>query len=263
MRYSRGKHSAFKPSGPRPVNWGHPLTHGLRIVVPFHEQNGATVQELVTGIRGTISGTPDWQSRPGYGRGHATSNSDTKAFSWATDARWDFSHPPITLLAFGHWFSTTVAIEYIVANGINGQTRFSMSKNAAHNLGFSVRWGGAATTSSLNITANAPFFCATSYDGANVRYFYNGATQVVAYTNTPITTGDPFKIGKSSAGTTAPINGIVHGAYVWSRALSYSELSQLYADPFAFFVPFRRHRSLVGTGAGGGGGTRRPVSIIT
>lgn len=248
------------------IDWSHPLSRNLQICISFHEQGGSRVQEMVTRAYGTPSDVEShWNNARRYGSAWDVSNQEDQVLRYAASARWDFAHPPITMAVYGHYFSTPVGFSVIFSNGASGRERFRIIKASSgngHQLQMSVRNSNDAGLSGLAFSANMTFMAAASYDGASVRYFLNGQTSTVAYTQTPNTTGDGLNVGdQPSAGNN--YNGLVAGVLVYSRALSVAELQRLYISPWAMLSRYPiRTQSPVGV-TGGGGGTRRPVSLIT
>jgi hypothetical protein len=248
-RYLRSAQPACKPCrGFLGIDWSHPLAHDLRICVPLNEQGGNRAQELVTRTFGASSDAEShWQTARRYGKGWDVSNQEDQVLRFAANAAWDFSSPPITLVMYGHYFGAPVTVSIPMSCGSSSTSRFAIYKEStinASNLRFTVRASSDAPVSGLVWASNTTFMAAASYDGANVTYFMNGQSSVVAYTQTPNTTGDVFSLG-DQPGAGNNFNGVVGGALVYSRALGLTELRRLYADPWCMLQQYpRRSRSL-------------------
>lgn len=232
-----------RPIKPRQavLNGAHPIARGLVFDSLINERSGAKVRDLAGKLTGAITGAPVWQNDI-YGT--------VLSFSGATDGV-TYTVPAISKLESMTTFSYECMFNmtglggnstgYIVCKSNAGPPYFLISCGASATLIQIL--AGYTTPGSWNVTIaeNVMNHLVVNYTFGltnNPVAWLNG--QPVTVTNTVPALGTPqtdtafLYIGNNNAGTR---NWAGEIAYVrsWNRPLTYSEASQLNANPWCIY----------------------------
>lgn len=246
MPYRKAKPwGLVKPDGVASIAWGHPLSQGL-IARSLVNEGGMTVLDLARNAKGALSG-PTWKSGKfgkslsldsagaviTYSPGIAVTAGSNFTFSmWANVSAWQGANP-------GIWRDVAVGTYFNIFQGSTGLPW--------------IRWAGADILKpasgyavSLNRWTHLVFTVRSSTDAC----FY--ADGVLRHTATHATVTGAFSItvvGQQNANTER-VQGFYDNISVYRRALTATEVAQLYAEPFGDIVPARR-RIINGSAAAG------------
>ena len=242
MILSRAGQGHTKPPVGAAINWAHPLARGLVFVNLLNEGSGRP-RNLVDGAFSVA--VPTWG---GSSRGNCLI-APVGIITSRTVAPRDYSQPPFTTFAL---YRFSAAASYVGATmfsnesaNVNGWTMLPRAAGT-NNLWLFAATG--STNSSLVTTPDIVQASAISCDGSKVRFMHQGrVSEVTASPTFTVPATFNFINGGSDQGTDQIC------AYVWSRALSMSEMRQLYTEPFTFLLAQSPSVQYFLPAAGGGG----------
>lgn len=216
------------------LNWGSPLTKGLVLAVPFTEGSGNNVRDLVSKKMGTAT-TTTWVNTL-LGRSINVDGSSTSKVLYTNSSLLDITGP------------FTLSIWVCPIGGGN----FILDKNGTTSAGYGFQlngnYFGTVNTLVINInnsqlSANANVFtlgqwshvCAT-FDGVSGYKVYSNSVLNRSFTAAavPLTNTASLAIGNKTAGGAATSGNINH-ALLYNRALTHTEIKQLYLSPWKIY----------------------------
>lgn len=245
-----------KPQGVPRIDWTNPLTNGL-IFFGFDTGLGLIV-DLVGGrpAQRIPSTTAASVSTSPWGTGFLWNGSDGRFF--ASDsiiqvAATNSNYPPVTWVCAynmtGTVGSDTIPFGRTLNNGALGATNWNINLNTAGSgqNRVTANWGtGSGNVTGTNVwtsNANNQFASVAFTQAANGSTSTLWAQGVLADTQSKGTiqadnVNDAVMFsGASAAASLQPMTGFVYYGAFWTRALSQSELIQLYLDPYCFLMP--------------------------
>jgi hypothetical protein len=243
----------IKPPLGTPINPSHPISRGLVAAWMLNEGGGVGQYGLAydstgnnsTGtFKNTSGGTyPVWQPA-NFGIGvyfQATggqqitipANSTINPTAACTYAGWvNF----VSTTSFNHWFTTAHVAE-------SDNTFCAQVDSAAIRYDVYTSGNGFTDhTGSTTINPDTWYHIVHTYDSATGMSlgYVNGVLDSTQgpLSGTIVYAGSPTTIGAYTDGNYAS-NCTVDNCLIWNRALSITEIQQLYADPFCFMQPAR------------------------
>ena len=257
----------IKPSLGTPIYQGHPLARGLVLYLPMNEGSGNTVSDLSgNGNHGTFYQSTSWTSGKFGPATYFDGTDDIIGIS-----KWP-GWPVVTMAAWVRFDQAIGADECIAAvdSTANGARTFQFRRTSGGVAQLIVFVGGDAisATGTTTVPTGIWHHIVGVNDGTNALIYVNGVLD-----QTPIASGsmdaDPGNWGigaraKRNTGFTTDIDSELQGAIdsytTWNRALSASEIADLYANPFAMFErPTPEMWVSAGEAPAGGG---RVITII-
>lgn len=252
-----------KPPFGTPLDYNHPSTLGLRWALPFNEGRGATLYNPLRHVTTTLSyptlgATATWMG-PGLDFGATTTslvdlgaqadlvNDFTVLMRVKTDTVaglrtfFGMNSSGGAERVTGSLYLESAKVSYWEGSGndhvlVGVQT---LAVNTWYTVGFA-----------RQATGGSPAWNLTSY--------VNGTQEETATNNrTPSTaSAGNLRVGFAGSYTGAPWDGLIDWFFLWTRALSLTEIQQIQAAPFDLYY---RAPSLWFVPQGGGGGTAVPV----
>jgi len=239
--------STEKPPVGSEIDWGHPLSQGLVGAWLMNEGGGNIVRDLVKGNNGTLVGNTNWSSSV---KGIATNfdgNGDyinIPNFKMVVDAFSPFS------IVFALYPLTTADYNQTIGELTTGWNcfRFHTESGSGVYCGVGGDNGDRFTPTELplgTVTRNSWNNFVFTIDSGNPGFaygsgrFYKNGNLLAKKTFTSGLNEDwsGFIIGQPDTNT---INGKFGRLYIYSRALSPSEIQQLYSEPYCFIQPIKR-----------------------
>ncbi|MCK5216353.1 MAG: hypothetical protein KAJ93_01095 [Methanosarcinales archaeon] len=232
-----------KPFRGMQIDKTHPLSKGLVAAYVFNEATGDTVFDLSGhGDNGTNSGA-----------GWVPEGLDFNGTTDYVDLGNKTINGPNTFLAWIYLRSNTYNdyIRGIVSKGLwggdgNGDVGlnlgdFPLAHSGTGNFYYNLRTDTNiyAAEDTVDATLNEWIFIAGTYDGSYIRFYKNGLLvgSPVAVSGTFTNNARDIQIGRFPyTGThTTQTNCIISNASIYDRAISPSEVAQLYREPYAMF----------------------------
>ena len=217
------------------LNRAHPLARGLVAAWPFDEGGGGkTVRDAVGSNHGTAQAYNKWT---GGAFGHCMAFNGTNDYVSVADSASLDGMANITIAFWGK-ASTFSDNAYPVGKRASYEFLANGGKlKAGVNSG---DWVYATTATS--ITTGVWFHATVTYDGSNVKIYYNGSLEdtqpqsgLVANNTNPLGLG--FLLNPAVEGY--QFNGSIDDVRIYNRALSAAEVAAVYADPWAIYRPLR------------------------
>ncbi len=230
------KRWGIKPSGGAQLQSGQSLANGLVFCcIPQSGQGGGsgTPFDIVSNEYGIRVGSPTSKiNRLGVGFGFSI-GPDLLEFDVVKRIP---TGAPLTVVALGGWdrVSTVSKLCSLVQKGTGNfgwNLAYEMS-SSTNQVGFTKR-GTADVLSGLACPVG-PSMIAASVTSSTVTFFVNGKIAVISDSNTISTGADEFVIGAQVLGVDA-CSGTTNAVFVWNRALSTTELFELFVDPYRCF----------------------------
>ena len=242
--------SSIKPVLGSQLNLGHPLSTGLVGLWLFNEGSGNKVFDLSgNGNTGTYTGTPDWGA--GF-YGPQVRCDDDQYITFANKAT-DYITDKFSVV----WIGTPAQLTADIRRFFVGQYEFD---DANYDWGLYIQTdytvtffvytsSGVFSTTTSNLSVGVKSHIVGTYDGANLRIYFDGILQ-----DTDAQTGNvagvyDFKLGHTWQETHSNVKTDLLNVY--NCALSASEIALLYREPFAMFErdPIELWVGSVGAGA--------------
>jgi hypothetical protein len=228
------------PLGALPLS-GHPLSQGLVGAWLMNEGAGSKVYDLSGyGNTGTFQGTaPSWKAGQ-YGSVVSLPGTD-EYINVPNSSSLDITGSQITLsLHFKPKFTDAIAYEQLL-----------IDKTTGNNQAFRLMWLDSITSFRFRLfttsgtvncdvlftgwDADETYHLAATYDGTTMSVYWDGVLkQTAAQTGTITSSSDPVVLGWNSNGVTYVIADY-ETASIYNRALTASEIAQLYLEPFCMF----------------------------
>jgi hypothetical protein len=233
--FAKDLYQVQKPPVGSQIDWGHPLSNGLVACFLMNEGGGNKVSNLQDGSKGTFNGTKMiWKDNGiyvptggNYNDGIIFKNRGAIDNNF-TQATWVFLYNCIDA------GSSNYGYIYDRADGFDIR-HLSDANHLTSDINYSVTPLRVATTTILNtwVTYAMVF---TSLPIGKIQWYKNGIkaeSGTNSFTFQSLNTGNIGIAGQSTGGTRS-IHGGLKYLYLYSRALSSSEIQQLYIDPYCF-----------------------------
>lgn len=261
----RPRLQARQPQRLAEINWGNPLTRGLRFA---YQPGGAVLSPDAVSGNGVSATTGTITSAVGPRGERCARLSSTPAISWPHLASQDITGD-ITVLVIGMVTSTAAdasAVSKATGNG-SSNTSFNFGHNTGGHLLFNRANGSGYrvwASVSAPISANVPFVGVVTHTGTlttNPQFWLNGVADSSGISNlysgagTGATTGNtsPITIGNRADAAT-PWPGDIYLVLVWDRILSASEIATVSQFPWRIFAAAPK-RAFIADAAGGSAST--------
>ncbi len=237
---------SVKPSYPATVDTGSPLYTGLVGAWLFNENSGTTVHDNAASPQdGTLSGstTPSWTT--GNFSGPALAFNGTSAYiELDTPAKLNLSTSEVTVVL---WLKfTTVPTTGIQIVIMDGQSNFAAAFDIFVN-GFShgtvqIGWSNQTVTPGNATLADGTWVQVVAVRSGTTgawagTVYLNGASDNTGSTAVNPHAQDDTNIGQQASGGNffGTGGGIIDHIFMWNRALTPTEISTLFSNPFAFY----------------------------
>jgi hypothetical protein len=222
---------------------GHPLARGLVAAYPFYEGSGGALNDL-SGNRntGSLTNGPTWSG----------GQAGTSLLFNGSSQRVDIPNAPSLNPAFitiAAWVRSNAAggFGFIVNKNYDGSSvAYSLSIGGAQSPFFDgmAYYDGAWNFSSVTTDIrgdNKWHFVVGSYDGVTLKYYLDAKLDAsLSHSGSlPTTNTQPLYIGEY-VNNAEFFGGYIDGLLIYNRALSASEIAQLYFDSFAMYRPRSR-----------------------
>lgn len=226
-----------KPSIGSSINWSHPLARGIVGGWLMNEGGGLYFKNLVTQKLSSLTnyptfylGEPLWGNCiKGVGR-RCKINADVK------DNAPDSSTNKMTFLFYCYIITGANAsggIVFASSNYTGGLAGIYTGWSQYKDIWFQIN-GTKAVSPTAPLQSNTVNMIVGTYDGVNIKLYNNGKLlQTTAYSTAPSTDTNPILFALA-------LTSVVIYAARWNRALSPSEIQQLYVEPYCFIAPLRR-----------------------
>ena len=232
--------SGVKPILGRQVKWAHPLSKGLVVLWPFNEGTGNKVFDLSGNGNhsNTFVGTaPTWT---GGKYGSAVLFPGTDEYAEIPDSP-SLRSTEITVSIVVNVSAFNAYCGIITKEEYSDKNSWRLYFGAAgNNVRFLIdKLGNLATFgySEAPINLNEWVHIVGTYDGTIIRLYINGVLKDSdVFTDGMAQWDAPIRIATlGGVGHTEFLACIVSHATIWNRALSASEVNQLYREPFCMF----------------------------
>jgi len=251
--------SVMKPGLGAELDFGHPLAQGLVGCWLMNEGSGNKVNDL-SGYanHGTLVNGPTWVAgdRGGLAANFPAAATTSYIDGGASEGLEIVAGQSMTIIASVYPRVVSTGSHHIVNRidpAANDRRNYALRIEATGILGFHYR---NVTNTAWNIwktgavcVANAWQQLAVSYTmgtGATLRTYRNGQNVAGSWTTgtgneAPYTTGaQNIAIGLIVHTAIEPFNGLVDTVAIYNRALSATEIAELYSQPFAYYPRPRR-----------------------
>jgi hypothetical protein len=229
-------HLRQKPLLGVPVNWSHPLARGLVGCYLMNEGGGDKIYDLsgnqYIGSFASGAAAPVWTPAK-FGTGLYFDGSD----DWLGQAKCPVSGYPFTLSA---WFNTTDTAatsdhHILTLRGVSSDTYYGIAVRYNTFKGIAIaRNTNTSYASTLKTVNDGKWHNITAvFESATSRTVYLDGVYQATSTSSVTFSGTAWYVG--SRGGAGFFNGLIDNANVWNRALSASEIAQLYREPFCMF----------------------------
>ena len=222
----------LKPRPFRKPRKGHWATKGLVGLWLFNEGSGGQVFDLSgNGNTGTILGTTSWVAGK-YGSALSFPNSAGCEVQLGTSDVIDFTGS--FTIVIGTYIATPNQDGIYGASDADAEGINIMMSGTGFDIWIFGLTDGYFSMANSAVVDNAWNEIALSYDGAAKKFYANGVLKISEADTGSITpvTGN-YSIGECRGGF--PYNSLVSHCYLYNRALSSSEVAQLYWNPFCMF----------------------------
>jgi len=229
-----------KPSMGRQINWAHPLSRGLVGCWLFNEGSGNKVNDLsLFGNHGTLAAGA---AMPTWVPGRTGPALDFDGIDDHVDCGNEVSldNPyPITIEFWINSSDTTQSYKRIFASPSTFTSAFSVVTISDGKLQFGYGDNVIATTkkTSFSLTANSwqHIILIIKSTMSEAECYLNGVAGTVSSgSGASLYTGNVL-IGARTGGSY--FNGAIDGVRIYNRALSASEIWQLYTESYSMFAP--------------------------
>src|SRR6266436_758816 len=214
------------------VTLADPFNQALVAYWPCNEGTGRSISEIRGLDQGLYSGTPaNWEESP-YGPAVKLDGSTNWInVPFRTGVPFDFSAPPISFAMWLYWRASTEAYNTL-AEYYSGATPAWVFLLKSNQLPAVYDGPGADPLGSTTVPFNQWSHLAFTDDPAgNLTFYLNGvAVATAVLTSSSANPHTDLTIGKSGAGLGAGrfLNGSIRDVGIWKRALSSSEVRELY-----------------------------------
>lgn len=238
-----GNRWSSKPPISSQIDWGHPLSKGLVGCVLMNEGSGNILKDLVDKKNFISSGgVLPVVGKKGNGFNYPNTNCiSTKSIN------------PVP--------ATLRSSIFVIAKPYNNNTTrkrvirlWNITSGSLHVIDFSdgsasirifgsIQYGAGlfeSTTDTVNYSANTDYILTSVWDNDGYLKLYRDGKLVNTSTNSRtslLNSIDSSTIGVNTAGGGNNFSGIIYTVYYYNRALSPSEIQQLYQDPYCFIKP--------------------------
>lgn len=232
-----------KPPQGSQIDWSNPITRGLVGCWLMNEGSGNIVKNIALNSNGINVGAFWTSSQKGVGLSFITDDYIEVSASNSLNITGNISIISIakmnTLLStddnecfFGH---------YQNGGAYPGYSFSTTSQIALSNVRRLQFWNGVAWTTSTvdnNIILGLFRQYAVTLKGSSLLFFVNGTPvgSPIGSIAAPNSYSGIGRIGKQTDDS-HPLDGVILSLYVYSRALSPSEIQQLYVEPYCFIKP--------------------------
>ena len=239
-------HAVTKPTVGAKIDTSHPLANDLAACWLFNENSGSTVNDSTANNNtGTLLGNTNWVT--GNFNGPALDFNETLGrINYPGGIHTDY-------LTFIVWFRRPAANfvgQDVFSSDNNGVVSWQVfGQNALSSLRVRIDTAGGFTTLDSDgfVTANKWHQYVATYDGTNIKVYVDGAlNKSIVHSNPGIirTTGLDRTFGVWPTLGAAQYIGQMDMAMIWNRALTASEISLLYSDPFLMFEKGENRRAI-------------------
>lgn len=221
-----------KPIGPQRIDWINPITLGMFDCLLWTEGGGVPVNLAVPRTVTTVTGTPKWTMSPaglaGYASGGAFYNIPDHGNIVAADFTMRVLFRPVT------WSG---GFQGLIDKSVAGPTReLTITCDASGNIDAAIVGGTNLFTATTAMTAGQVWDFVILRTGTDINVYVNGI--FIADIGTGGTTAVPTAVMSFGGGATSSASNIEYiSSQIWKRALSPSEIWQLYAGPYCFLTP--------------------------
>lgn len=214
------------------------------LVAYYKFDNNSTAS--VGGVNGTDSNITYTTTNAIINQG-ASFNGTTSDIALANSTIFDVNNFTISFWLYSSAFSTMsgMVFEKGQANTQYGVFFFGGSMFFRTHNGAGTEHDLSATVATLGVSDSTRYFFTIKYDGTNKKIFVNGVEKAsTAYTETMKTGQSGESFGKFTSLSLFYLNGVLDEFGLWSRAISDSEITELYnggaGTPYPFTLPLRR-----------------------
>lgn len=224
--------SKLQPPTGTPINMAHPLCQGLEICLPFTDSGGFTIKNYANPNKnGTLTNSSFVNKQLGGCGDFLTSTSSYGRIP---------VNSPTTALTLSAWVYVTTAPTTFGL--FLHSSSFYLAIDTVYRLDNYIQQSGGTTrqaTPFATLTANTWYHIAMTYDGANQYVYVNGVLiSSLAWSGTIQALTLDMSIGNYyvAPGITYTIKGNVKNVmYYKDRALSATEIRQLYLEPYCIY----------------------------
>jgi len=234
-----------KPPAGTPLKTGTWHTQNLKSFWSFQEGSGTTLNDLASSpynmtlynFADPPTGTSGWNTE---------STGPLLAFDGSNDycngsSNYTISDP--LTIAFWIKFANVFWIRTIFHNTYSSYGIWVFSENSK--IRAQVGVSGTAATSNTTLVVNTWYHSVVVYNSGTAYFYLNGVADGSGTVNTIPTGGSTAYIGIWSG--TYQFNGRIDDVRIWTRALSSSEIAELYSDRWGIFQdPPRTFKSVAG-----------------
>lgn len=245
-----------KPPVGAQIQWGAPLAKDLRIAALINEGGGRNLWNAVGLVAAFLQGGNDpTRGADGFG---------LWAYYRYNDAAWSFGAGALLAcpgsvsaavicdvpgdLEFGPLLFArgTITSCYYGTPVASGDWGIYGARGPAPNytpyLGIWIHTAAAQQYLTFDVSASNPSLIGFTYDGMTLAAYINGRQVASSAINSPLLTGsNAVLLGGQPSGVNQIWNARLYAAYLWGRALSPSEMQQLWERPYSSVtVPLRR-----------------------
>lgn len=235
-----GQFNGTKPILGEQIDWSHPLASGLVGCWLMNEGSGSTVQDLSgNGKHGTLGATT-WAAGK-FGSCLGFDGGDTiniTGFSLSGSYTWSFWVCSTDTTANTDLFDCQTGRMIVLWRQSDMLTLYDGN----------YRYFGSTPSSGWHhvvfVASATTLTCSCYMDGVQ-----SGITR----TYTPVNIGGSVAIGSRYSGDDNYFNGLMSSCAIYNRALSASEIAQLYREPFGMIVQDRPELYVTAEAPAGGG----------
>ena len=243
----------LKPRLFRKPRKGHWATKGLVGLCLFNEGSGNKVFDLSgNGNIGTFTGTPDW----GAGFYGPQVRCDDDQYITFTNKATDYITDQFTVVWIGTPAQLTADLRRFFAGQYQVDTAggydWGLYIQSDYTVSFFTTTGGAVfSTTTSNLSVGVKSCIVGTYDGANLRIYFDGIEQASDAQTGNITSSYDFKLGHTWAAALTYADVKTDYLSIYNRVLSASKIALLYREPFCMFErdPIELWVGSVGAGA--------------
>lgn len=217
----------MKPPAGVQLNRGHALAFGLRELLLFNEGGGNPINIADPSLPATRIGTASWVNGGAGVTSFDATNHVTVSDSGLNYAAGDFSYRAVfTPVSWTGGFTDT----FMKGN------EFRLFFDTSGNLSLAAMGGTDGGSCSTGMTAGVTYDFVITRSGSTCTCYVNGVNKgTFTNGNTTIQNASFQYAGDGNRGSQGDV--IVFSHAFWNRALSASEVQQLYVDPYCFLQP--------------------------
>lgn len=178
----------------------------------------------------------------------------------------DFDGTTAVTMAAWVKFSSLTSQQIIFSKSNAGGTAYMyLAKNAGNKITASVDTEAHSIVGGTTIGTSTKYFCVVTYDGATLKLYLNGASDAtnVSYAGALTPGTGSVAIGELGDLNTQYTSGTIDEVGWWSRALSSTEITQLYNSGSGRQYPFPLTTTYNQTVAATGAGVAKALKAIT